>query len=1137
MKIFPGSFLRFVTGLATGLILTNSATAGQRDWYGPTGSKTFGHEVKVLPNGNVVVVDQQFTKPGGAGNEGAVYLFSSSGSLISQLTGSRKDDQIGSGGITVLANGNFVTVSQLWDKGAVKDAGAVTWASAATGITGEVSAANSLVGTRQDDWLGNGGATPLTNGNYVVASSGWDAPSPPGSNTNTINNAGAVTFCNGSTGTSGEISAANSLVGSSNSDSIGSRFNRGGVIALPNGHYVVSSPRWKNGSVSSAGAVTWCSGTTGRSGVISPTNSLTGSTIGDGVGGSPGGPSITILANGDYVVASPWWRNGTRANAGAVTWCSGNEGRTGPVTPENSLIGSRTDDYVGTLSTTWPAIPVSGVIALTNGHYVVQSPFWDKGNVVNTGALTWGDGTKGVTGPVSESNSVTGTVANDQAGRATALSGGKYVAWSPAWDNGPMMDVGAVRLLDGTGPASGEFSELNSLVGTAWGDSIGFDGVTALTNGNFVVASSRWDRGTMENAGAVTWVNATTGLTGPVTEANSLVGAAPYQSVGGMGSNVPLASVVALSNGNYVVASPFWGHGTLGRPGAVTWGDGSTGTSGVVGTGNSITGAQESDMIGVNPIQNEIGVIDAQMRVTALNNGNYVISSPAADQALTDVGSITWANGSGPSSFAIGPENSFFGTEGGQKIGNQAVMALANGNFALPLPLWKNGSVSAAGALRLVKGTEPLISPATTEDTSFRNVVSELTGASFPVPSPDGSRVYVRWPAENRVSILSFDLSHAGVLEVRRPSSALIAPGGTLDFGDATLTFPRILNLEVINAGYEPLILQNPVTDNSQFTLTLPPGTTTLAPKAKILVPVTFTPATAGPHTSLVRFTTNDPAVGLYEITLTGHGLSNGRSSFLDVSGGNTAGKFGTHAVFLPDGNLVVTDPGYDAPGPVVDGGAAYLYSASGNLISTLTGSTAGDQVGLNGIKVLTNGNYLICSSRWQNNGATQCGAVTWASGITGVSGVVSATNSLVGSTQGDDIGGFAATASGLVYPLKGGNYVVGSPRWKNGASSTVAAGAVTWGNGSSGVSGTINAENSLIGEPGAEVGKGGIIILPGDFYVVGSLTLPGGPPGITRVTTLGRKDTGVRGILSVENSLGGFLVSATTPCRMAPSS
>src|SRR5262249_14417257 len=140
--------------------------------------------------------------------------------------------------------------------------GAATWGSGTAGVNGVVSAANSLVGSSVGDQVG--GVTALTNGNYVGLSRFWNGT------------LGAVTWGSGTAGVSGVVSAANSLVGSSAIDQVGS----GGVTALTNGNYVVLSEFW-NGS---RGAATWGSGTAGVSGAVSAANSLVGSSANDRVG-------------------------------------------------------------------------------------------------------------------------------------------------------------------------------------------------------------------------------------------------------------------------------------------------------------------------------------------------------------------------------------------------------------------------------------------------------------------------------------------------------------------------------------------------------------------------------------------------------------------------------------------------------------------------------------------------------------------------------------------------------------------------------------------------------------------------------------------------------------------------------------
>jgi hypothetical protein len=166
---------------------------------------------------------------------------------------------------------------------------------------------------------------------------------------------------------------------------------------LTNGNYVVRSSNWDSGTVQNVGAVTWGNGTSGISGVVSSSNSLVGSSASDNVGGG-----VTALTNGNYVVRSSNWDSGTVTNVGAVTWGSGTSGITGVVSSSNSLVGSTANDAVGG----------TGVTFLTNGNYVVRSSNWDSGTVTNVGAVTWGNGTSGISGVVSSSNSIVGQTAN-----------------------------------------------------------------------------------------------------------------------------------------------------------------------------------------------------------------------------------------------------------------------------------------------------------------------------------------------------------------------------------------------------------------------------------------------------------------------------------------------------------------------------------------------------------------------------------------------------------------------------------------------------------------------------------------------------------------------------------------------------
>ena len=260
------------------------------------------------------------------------------------------------------------------------------------------------------------------------------------------------------------------------------------------------------------------------------------------------------LSSGNFVVRSPLW-DGAAVDTGAVTFGPGASGVSGAPSSTNSLVGSTAGDQAGGF----------GIAELTNGNYVVRTGSWDSSGAANVGAVTWGSGTVGVAGPISATNSLVGSTLNDRVGGGSAtlaLSNGNYVVSSPAWD-GAAVDTGAVTWGDGTTGVVGPVSAANSLVGSSLSDFVGRSGsLTALTNGNFVVGSASWDGG-LTDRGAATWVDGTTGIAGPISAANSLIGSTSGDQVG--------ATRVALTNGNYVVRSVLWDGGAV-DTGAVTWG-------------------------------------------------------------------------------------------------------------------------------------------------------------------------------------------------------------------------------------------------------------------------------------------------------------------------------------------------------------------------------------------------------------------------------------------------------------------------------------------------------------------------------------------------------------------------------------
>ena len=356
---------------------------------------------------------------------------------------------------------------------------------------------------------------------------------------------------------------------------------------------------------------------------------------------------IAVLSNGNYVVRSGSWDNGAAVDAGAATFCNGTTGCVGmTVSTSNSLHGSTTADEVG-----------RGVTALTNGNYVVSSTNWDNvaASEPNAGAATWCDGTIGRTGPVTAANSLVGDVTGTGAGSAIALTNGNYVVVSQNWSNPANFagNAGAVTFCNGTtGRPGEEVTSANSLVGSSFSDFVG--NVTPLTNGNYVVTAGLWDNGTMQNVGAATFCSGTSGCTGPVTPANSLIGSAPGNSVGGNGA-------LALANGNYVVLSGSWDNGATSNVGALTPCNGTSGLTGTVSPANSLAGSTANDFLGSPAFGN----------LTALSNGDYIALSAAWDNSGTiDAGAVTYGLGNGSTVGPIVAANSVRGTiaDGGSSM-------------------------------------------------------------------------------------------------------------------------------------------------------------------------------------------------------------------------------------------------------------------------------------------------------------------------------------------------------------------------------------------------------------------------------------------------------------------------------------
>ena len=126
-------------------------------------------------------------------------------------------------------------------------------------------------------------------------------------------------------------------------------------------------------------------------------------------------------------------------------------------------------------------------------------------------------------------------------------------------------------------------------------------------------------------------------------------------------------------------------------------------------------------------------------------------------------------------------------------------------------------------------------------------------------------------------------------------------------------------------------------------------------------------------------------------------------------------------------------------------------------------------------IAPLSTGNVVI-TSPGDDAGASNAGAVYLFNGSTGA-----LISTLRGSNANDAVGTTSVAA------LSNGNYVVVSSNWYT------YKGAVTWGSGTTGVSGTVSSSNSLVGTTGTtstngdKVGSSGVVALSNGNYVVRS--------------------------------------------------
>lgn len=600
----------------------------------PGRDDNFGSHVVILSNGNIVVAD-----PGDssiARNNGAVHLYSSgSQSLVGSVYGDQANDRIGLTGITALG-GNFIISSENDNSGTVTRAGSVRLVNGSTGR--EIAA---LVGNDADDRLGSHGITVLANGNYLATSVFDD--------NGELSDAGSIRLMNGSTG-----SEIRTLFGS-----LRETLGLGGVTALGNSNYVIASPRASDGFNASAGSVRLMNGATGES-----INTLFGTQSRSQLGDS----GVTALTNNNYVITSSSDDDGSRLIGGSVRLVNGDTG-----VEVSALFGDEGGDFFS-----------SEIVALSNSHYVIISPDDNHDADRDVGSVRLMNGNTG-----AEINAFFGDQPEDSlgfrrrffgvvGGGGTALTNGNYVVASSLDDNALIADAGSVRLFDGSTGA-----QINVQLGDEAEDQFGSEGVTALSNSNYVIASNFDDNGAIESAGSVYLMDGTSG---------GIIGAPFFgdQAEDRLASDAH--SVVALDNGNYVFASPFDDNGAVSNAGAVRLVNGSTGE-----LISALIGDQANDQLGSDLLRSGAGV-------TPLGNSSYVVISRFDDDSASGVvnsGSVRQLDGDTGVQINIVVGSSRSDLSSG--IFDSSIHAPADGSYyVLAAPMWDNNGEDNSGLVRLI---------------------------------------------------------------------------------------------------------------------------------------------------------------------------------------------------------------------------------------------------------------------------------------------------------------------------------------------------------------------------------------------------------------------------------------------------
>ena len=796
-------------------IILGSATGELSDTT-PVAGDMFGSSFSVLSNGNILVTSQN-ADVGGLTDAGEIFLFDSTGTLLSNLQGGstlerlgatvqqfsvptgtflvkapaadigglvdagtailvdnttgavlgRLDgqfagDEIGTGTPTFRSNGNFLHFRSTADPAGVLDAGSVLLADNNGNFLGRID------GNSPSEFLGNTIQFFGFN-DFIIRSSGYQV----GANVN----AGVVILATDTDLGGGNIERGR-VSGSSPNESLGNL----GITTRTSGNYVIRSANADIGGNMDAGSVILASGTTGNL-IGRVDGNSANERLGDVV------DFFTLPGGSNFLIRSRLHDVGANADSGAVIMATDTDLGGGNI-ERGRVSGSSASENLGLFT----------VITRGSGNYVIRSTAADPGGVTDAGSVILASGMTG-----NEIGRFDGDTMNEFFGatfNTGTLGSNDFLVFDPQHGGG----AGIVAQLADVDLGSGVIRR-GGVDGATTGDAVG--NLTSILNlgGRYIVRATSTDIGPNMDAGSVILVDTATGNVLGRVDGGS---ASEF-----LGSN----SIITRGSGNYIIRSTSADIGGNMDAGSVLLASGTTGN--LLGRFDGDT-ASEFFGASFNTFtlgSNDFLVFDAQhgggagivAQLADVDLGGGVIRRGGVDGATTGdaVGNLTSILNLGgryivrATSTDIGPNmdagsvilvdtatgNVLGRVDGGSAsefLGSNSIITRGSGNYIIRSTSADIGGNMDAGSVLLASGTTGNLLGRFDGDTA-----SEFFGASFNIFTLGSN------------DFLVFDAQHGGGAGIVAQLADVDLGGGVIrrggvdgaTTGDAVGNLTSILNL------------------------------------------------------------------------------------------------------------------------------------------------------------------------------------------------------------------------------------------------------------------------------------------------------------------------------------------------------